>query len=221
MPVSREKATIYYHEILESMPVPDGCPVCARAEAHLKKYFEVFLPDGINSVDFALRFRESYGFCNHHAYQFASFRDTTALTFTHKDLLDRQIESIRGKSDALRKLGKCSVCEMTLDDEELALAVFALFAEDTEMKAAYLKSGGFCVPHYRRLQELARKLPAYVADFQEQKWKELSALAGKYLDYCNGSLGDRRPVLNDEEKVVWKKLVRFTMGYEGMPAGER
>jgi hypothetical protein len=220
MSVSRQKATLYYHEVLEAMPVPD-CPACARAEAMLKKYFEVFIGDGINSVDFALKFREEYGFCNHHTYQFLSFRDTTAITFTHKDLLDFQLKDVRKNAPVDKRLTKCYVCEMALESEELTLGVFANFVDDAEMKEAYLKSDGFCIPHYRRLQETMKRVPEWVMEFQERKWTELSALAGKYLDFCNGSLGDRRPVLNEEEKVVWKKLTRYVQGYEGLPVRER
>ncbi len=216
MAISHQKATLYYHEILGSMDVRD-CPACAHIEAMLKKYFEIFLPDGINSIDFALRFRESYGFCNHHTYQFLATRDTTAIAFTHKDLLDVQIKDVGRKTDADRKLPECSVCKMALETEELHLGVLAEFADDADMKSAFLKSEGYCVPHYRRLQETMRKVPGWIVEFQEKKWKELSELSGKYLDYCNGSLGDRRPVLTEEEKVVWKKLTRFVAGYEGLP----
>lgn len=198
------------------------CPICWLVNKHIENYFDTLLYENVNDSGFRNRFRTNYGFCNYHTYQFASYNDGLAIALTHRDLLSAALDGLQSQSQRYLEQPVptgCLVCELAAEEERRNLMVIVDFLPDAEFQTALLASAGLCLPHYRGLIKQMRVAPpAWLAEFQLRMYAELLQQLDRYLESCNFSLGDRRPILNREESLVWQRAVKMLLGYEGRNA---
>jgi hypothetical protein len=194
------------------------CPICWLVKKQIENYFDTLLYENVNDIGFRNRFRADYGFCNYHTYKFASYNDGLAVALTHRDLLKMTLDGLntRGNRYLMQQETKgCLVCQMSAEEEIRDITVICDFLHDPEFKNAFLGSEGLCLPHYRGLVKQSNVLPHWLTEFQLRQYAELLQQLERYLESCNFSLGDQRPVLTREESLVWQKVVNMLFGYEG------
>ena len=208
---------VAYFALVEACRSAD-CPICRLVTQRVAKYFETLLFEGICNEDFINQFRAAYGFCNHHAHQFAASNDGLAIALTHRDLLAVTLAGVRAKG--LRYLAKqatqaCLICDIAREEETRHLTVFLDFFPDPEFKMLVLASAGLCVPHYRTLLARRKTIPAWFQDFQMEAYTTLMRQLDRYLESCNFSSGAPQPPLTEAESLAWQKAVRLLFGHAG------
>jgi len=211
----REKHLPYF-ELVGSFNAKE-CPICFLIRDRIERYFDNLLYENINDSSFRKQFRENHGFCNYHSYKFLRYNDGLAISLTHRDLLiDMKEELKAGKirySSSKKK--KCIICELAKKAEERYILLIKEYLDDEEFKSQFLLSEGLCVSHYEILLAKMKFPPQWLTDFHIKKYEEILAKIDRYIDSCNFSLGDKRPLLIDGEKLIWKKVIKILFGYEG------
>ncbi len=199
------------------------CPVCLLIKKSIESYFEGLLYENINDVGFRTCFNEQNGFCNFHSYKFLRYNDGLAVSLVYKDLLLKRIKLFNGiyPITIIRKMNNskdCLVCELALNAEKRYISEMIKYVNDDEFKNEFMKSKGLCIPHTEILVKRIKKLPKWIHDFNLTKYKELSEKLDKYIESCNVSIGENRPVLSQEEALEWRKVVGILYGFEGRPS---
>ncbi len=206
-----------YFKVLDSFNAKE-CPICFLMRSGIEKYFDSLLYENINNASFRKKFRDNHGFCNYHSYQFLGYNDGLAISLTHRELLIDMIERLEAKSikyPSRKKSDMCIVCELSKETEVRHISVMIEYLDDKEFKSKLLASEGLCIPHYEMLSAQIKVLPKWFADFHIKRYKEVLGKLDKYLDNCNFSLGDKRPLLAYDEQLIWKKTVKILFGFEG------
>jgi len=194
------------------------CPVCFLVKQQIEKYFDNLLYEDVNDIIFRREFRKNHGFCNYHSYKFLSYNDGLAISLTHRDLIVDVIEGLKSKSiKYLSKRGsdKCIVCDLAKEAEERYASVIIEYMDDEDFQSKLLSSEGLCVPHYKTLLTKMKSPPKWLTDFHLKRYKDILSRLDKYLDSCNFSLGEKCPVLTNNEKLIWQKTVKMLFGFEG------
>ena len=206
-----------YFKVLDSFNTKE-CPVCFLVKDRIDRYFDNLIYENINDVGFRKQFRENQGFCNYHSFKFLSYNDGLAISITHRDLLIDIIEKFNEKdvkSSLRKRASKCIICGLIKEVETRYISVIIEYLNDDEFKSKLLSSEGLCIPHYKILLTEMKALPKWLTDFHIKRYNEILTKLDKYLDSCNFSLGDKRPLLTDDEKLIWRKLVKILFGFEG------
>jgi len=215
----REEKHLSYFVVLDSFNTKE-CPICFLVKERIEKFFDNLLYENINDVGFRKKFRENCGFCNYHSYKFLSYNDGLAISLTHRDLIVDVIEKLKTKSvkySSRKGTNKCVVCELVKETEEDYISIIIEYLDDEEFKNKLLLSKGLCVPHYKILLTKMKSLPKWLTDFHIKRYKEILSKVDRYLDSCNFSLGEKRPTLTEDEKLIWRELVKTLFGFEGRP----
>jgi len=208
-----------YFAILDSFNSGE-CPVCSLVKEQIERYFENLLHENINDVSFRKEFRKNYGFCNYHSYKFLSYNDGLAISLTHRDLIIDKIEKLKAgniKHSLKKKIisTNCIVCKLAKEAEERYISVIIEYLNDEEFKSKLLLSEGLCIPHYEILLTEMKSPPKWFTDFHIKRYKEILSKLDRYLDSCNFSLGEKCPALTNNEKLIWKKVVKMLFGFNG------
>jgi len=212
-----EEKHLLYFKVLDSFKTKQ-CPVCFLVKDRIDRYFDNLIYENINDVGFRKQFRENQGFCNYHSFKFLSCNDGLAISITHRDLLIDIIEKLNKKdvkSFLRKRANKCIICELIKEAETMYISVIIKYLNDDKFKTKLLSSEGLCIPHYKKLLTKTKTLPQWFTDFHIKRYNEILTKLDKYLDSCNFSLGDKPPLLTDDEKLIWKKLVKTLFGFEG------
>lgn len=215
----KDRKHLAYFAVLEACESGE-CPVCKLITTGIEQYFETLLYENVNDRGVRMRFRANFGFCNEHTYQFATYNDGLAIALTHRDLFVEMLGSLPDSKKSLslltRQTTRCEVCEVAADLERRNLALIQQYAHDPEFQQHFRASVGLCFPHYQALLDrYPDEPPAWITAFHQERYTQLLAAIDRYLESCNFSLGDQRPVLTREESLCWQKLVRTLYGCRG------
>lgn len=208
-----------YFNVIDSFS-SKTCPLCFLIKKRIERYFDTLLYEGINDVKFRKQFRENQGFCNYHSFKFVGYKDGLAVAITHRDILADFIDNFSKDNELIsfnknKKGKKCIVCELIKDTESQYLSIIIEYLDEDEFKTNFLSSDGFCIPHYKLILENRKLIPDWFIKFQTNKYKEVLLKVEKYLISCSFSLGENRPKLSEEEKLIWKKVVETLFGFDG------
>jgi len=208
-----------YFAVLDACETKE-CPICFLVKDGIERYFNNLLYENINDSGFRKKFRKNFGFCNYHSYKFLSYNDTLAISLTHRDLLIDIIHKLKTgdiRYPPRKNTNKCIVCELIKEVEERYISVIIEYLDDEEFKRKFLASEGLCIPHYESLLAKMKSPPKWLVDFNIKRYKEILSRVDRYIDSCNFSLGDKRPILADNEKLIAKQVIRTLFGFEGNP----
>ena len=207
----KEKHLTYF-KILDALSAKE-CPICFLINENVKKYFDGLLYENINDVGFRDKFRKNYGFCNRHSYQFLNYNDGLAIALTHRDLLIDVIGELkRRKAKYPAENSKCIVCELMKETEKRYVSVTIESLLEEEFKSKFLLSEGLCVPHLKKILKNVVSPHRWLIDFHLKKYNEYLSMLDKYIDSCNYSLPEKPLLINDDERLIWKKVVKMLFG---------
>lgn len=209
---------IPYFELMDSLS-EKVCPVCYLVRNKVERYFSNLLYENVNDVPFRKRFRENKGFCKYHSYQFLSYNDGLAISLTHRDIISDVIEEIRKKEFkyfSRRKKSKCIVCEFSGEMEENYISAIIDYLDDVQFRTKFVTSQGLCVPHYKILFEMNKKLPTWIKEYHINKYTDLLYRLDKFIDSCNYTNKDKQPSTNNDREIIWKEVITVLFGYKNI-----
>jgi len=152
-----------------------GCPICFLLKKNTNKSMDAFLYEQVNDPGIRKVIRDSFGFCNRHAWQLRNIGDGLGLSIIYEDLVGTILGQIRernksrgGQKNFLAKLelvkdnrksdGKktkfaCLFCKRETDVEKRYSEVLIKSFYEPEIFNFFKKSEGLCLPHLLTLLE--------------------------------------------------------------------
>lgn len=211
-----EKHNLYFR-MVESFSA-SGCPLCFFVEDAVEKYFDNILYEGVNDFGFIEKFRKNKGFCNFHTYKLLSYKNaisTASLYFyLFKDILE-DLKNVKREKFSLSK-HSCQVCDFVNDTEKMYISTFVVFIDEKELKENFVKSYGFCLPHFINFIDYSgKKIPEWFFEFEYEKFEKIFSSLKIYLDSKNVSLKEKKLKLTYEEELIYQKALKFFSGYSG------
>lgn len=181
---------IPYFNLLDALK-ESGCAICTLIKKSVHKSMDDFLYERVNDPGVRKEIRESFGFCNRHAWQMQKFGDGFGLSIIYHYLLGLLIDKTDKQMDAktlikgllqdkeMRNFQKiqntCMVCKEAKEVERRYIEVFIENFEDAELQFAFKSSFGLCLPHLLTLLKLCKdaKISAEVLRIESAKIKSI------------------------------------------------
>jgi hypothetical protein len=181
---------IPYFNLLDALK-ENGCAICTLIKKSVHKSMDDFLYERVNDPGVRKEIRESFGFCNRHAWQMQKFGDGFGLSIIYHYLLGLLIDKTDKQMDAktlikgllqdkeMRNFQKiqntCMVCKEAKEVERRYIEVFIENFEDAELQFAFKSSFGLCLPHLLTLLKLCKdaKISAEVLRIESAKIKSI------------------------------------------------
>jgi len=221
------KHTAYFN-LLDALK-ERGCAICSLIKKSVHKSMDDFLYEQVNDSGVRKEIRESFGFCNRHAWQLQKFGDGLGLSIIYRylselliDKMDKKVAPktlIKGllQDKEIRNFQKiqntCMVCKRAKEIERRYIGNFIENFEDAELRLAFKNSFGLCLPHLLTLLKLCKdtKMSAEVLKIETAKIKsiieELKEFERKHdYRFCkekSGKEGDSW--IRAMEKLIGKK----------------
>jgi hypothetical protein len=233
MAVMKDQGQSYYRQVLETLP-GESCPACREVMAATDEYLRRTLYGRITDRRFRASFDAADGFCRDHARRLAAFSDGLAISLLYetplreslqrkgvRQRLEERLSSLRPGGRRYRGFpvtGNCPACDREREWEAHYLTVIARFWDQAELREAYERSPGLCLPHYRALVKKKRP-PSWLEAFQKEKADRLLKRIHRFVEYSNAATADR-PRLSRDEQLSWKEVLRFLYGERVLPEAE-
>jgi len=181
---------IPYFNLLDALK-ESGCAICTLIKKSVHKSMDDFLYERVNDPGVRKEIRESFGFCNRHAWQMQKFGDGFGLSIIYHYLLGLLIDKTDKQMDAktlikgllqdkeIRNFQKiqntCMVCKEAKEVERRYIEVFIENFEDAELQFAFKSSFGLCLPHLLTLLKLCKdaKISAEILRIESAKIKSI------------------------------------------------
>jgi hypothetical protein len=181
---------IPYFNLLDALK-ESGCAICTLIKKSVHKSMDDFLYERVNDPGVRKEIRESFGFCNRHAWQMQKFGDGFGLSIIYHylsglliDKMDKQMDAktlIKGllQDKEMRNFQKiqntCMVCKEAKEVERRYIEVFIENFEDAELQFAFKSSFGLCLPHLLTLLKLCKdaKISAEILRIESAKIKSI------------------------------------------------
>jgi len=195
---------------LEKACAKKGCPVCTIVAERSARYIDNMLFEHVSDRGFRAQYREAGGFCAAHAKNLDTYRDGLAVAILGVDTLSDMLPVLK-KRKAVKRVGQCPACGETARVEREFLGFLASIAED-QFISFFTESDGLCVPHYSRLIATVKKVPDWLARFQEARFESLLSRAGNFVEFSAWGRQSDFARLSDADKVVWKELALALRG---------
>ncbi len=176
-----------------------GCPICALYERLQENELEIILGASMMEPDIRIMTNEE-GFCGTHFDMMFNKRNRLGLALMMQSHLDKIRNDIKDKfipdlvvgkgtralKEANRLKDSCYICRRVEHHMANMIAtVILLWQSDNEFRRKTREQPYFCLPHYARLLDLAKKKMSK-KDFSDF-YSEVSALE---MDYINSLYGD-------------------------------
>jgi len=206
--VNNEKHVNWF--ALEKACAKEGCPLCSIVNERADRYIDNMLFEHVSDRGFRAQYRASGGFCDRHAANLESFRDGLAVAILGVDVLSTMLpDLVRKRSPRFR--GSCPACEESDRVEREFLGYLSERSEE-EFIRIFTASEGLCVPHYRRLVTMTKKIPRWLLDFQCERFESLLERSKRFVEYSAWGRQDDFASLDSKDRLVWKELARTLRG---------
>jgi hypothetical protein len=201
---------INFFELQKASEKP-GCPLCRIISDRAYKYIDNTLFEHVADRGFRALHRAAGGFCSFHSRNLVSFRDGLAVAILSRDILEDRIDCFRYKKP-WRPKGRCPVCieRENIENEYLDFLNNSggNSAEERELQDFFTASDGLCASHYAKLvsaKGLIKNVPAWLKNFQEDKFKELIVRLDKFIELSAYGRQKEFAELSEQDQVVWKE----------------
>ena len=189
-----------------------GCPLCRIISDRANRYIDNTLFEHITNRGFRALFRAAGGFCSFHSRHLVSFRDGLAVAILSRDILEDRINCF-DKKILWRPKGRCPVCVERENIEQEYLTFLCGSAgdsgEEKELREIFISSDGLCAPHYAgllfTLKGAKRIVPAWIKNFQEQKFRELKKRLDVFIELSAYGRQGEFAQLCEKDQAVWKE----------------
>jgi hypothetical protein len=158
--------------LLEREPL--RCPVCATVGKSLREHIDSLFYERVTDVSTREAIRRVGGFCRYHARLVSEQADALGTGLIVKDLLTNALRDLRGgKYDRPSSGGssfsrffegatrqpealRCTICEVEDEIDRTAADSLLEGLADGDFRAAFERSPGLCMPHFRLTHERSR-----------------------------------------------------------------
>ena len=195
---------------LEKACARPGCPLCTIVADRSARYIDNMLFEHVSDRGFRAQYREAGGFCPTHAKNLDSYRDGLAVAILGVDILTDALPALR-KRKATKPAGACPACAETERVNREFLG-FLAGTTDEDFTRFFTASAGLCLPHYRKLLSIVKKVPDWLVRFQEEKFDLLLKRASAFVEFSAWGRQKDFDALSDADKVVWKELALALRG---------
>lgn len=195
---------------LEKAAAAGGCPMCAIVAERTARYIDNMLFEHVSDRGFRATYRASHGFCASHSEELESYRDGLAVAILGVDVLSTILPSL-DKGKPARPTGICPACSETARVEREFLTYIAE-RDEVDFVSFFTESSHLCVPHYKSLLVLTRRVPAWLRDHQLIYFNRLLERASRFVDCSAWGKRAEFDSLSPEDKIVWKELARALRG---------
>jgi hypothetical protein len=213
-----QKSSVY-HELIEAMGQP-GCPVCQLIDRAVRQYVDVFFYENITNVERRAEIREARGYCSVHGALLIGHSRTLGVAIIQHDVINDVLREINKTlattepaknskprkpaplddlaaaplrntlSSAMKPKRDCPLCEYERDRERNLLRTLINEIHVPEMRAAFERSSGLCLPHANAALQL-RGVSAdglrLVMQIERDILQRLKSELDEYLVKSNGS----------------------------------
>lgn len=226
-----QKHTIYFE--LEGQLAKPDCPICSLREKAVSGYLNTLLYEEVNDIGVRAQIRRAKGFCKQHSWQLRAMGDPLAHAIIYRDLASEMLKALREPpaehvkpggwpflrgakgprrvAESLKRRAECPVCKRAHETEARYLSsLLNYLGSDREMREAYGKSDGLCLPHLIEALEEASGIAAETLIAKERALleallKELEQLCQKF-DYRFSS----EPWAGEQD--AWIRAVKHWVG---------
>jgi hypothetical protein len=207
--------------------VPTACPTCTFVDDGVRNHIDALFYE--RAVDVATRetIRAARGFCRHHARLVSRHADALGTALILRDVLINDLRDVEGgmydrptgkpgqfarffdSKSGLPARPPCPLCVVEGDIELLATDNLLGGLGDAEFAAAFRRSDGLCIPHFRLAFERCQVQAAWVIVLETERpmleriTTELEELARKY-DYQS----HEKP--HGAEAGAWRRALNLT-----------
>ncbi|MCL2806209.1 MAG: hypothetical protein FWD26_09735 [Treponema sp.] len=197
---------------LEKAAQKPGCPLCTIVSDRAHRYIDNTLFEHITNRGFRALFRAAGGFCSFHSQSLISFRDGLAVAILGRDILEDRLNCFE-KIIPWKPKGRCPVCVERENIEQEYLSFLAACdgntTEEEELRTFFTASDGLCAPHYAALlftlKGLKRKVPVWIKEFQEHKFRELKKRLEVFIELSAYGRQKEFAQLSEKDQLVWKE----------------
>lgn len=195
---------------LEKACAKPGCPLCTIVAERIERYIDNMLFEHVSDRGFRAIYREAGGFCPSHARHLDSFRDGLAVAILGVDILSDILPVL--KKQKIRKYkGVCPACAETKRMEHQFLG-FIAETNDPSFTSFFTASDGLCMPHYRKMVSIVRRLPGWLEEFQLSHFDSLLERSRAFVEYSAWGRQEDFKQLSDRDKIIWKELAKTLRG---------
>ena len=177
-----------YFSVLEALTKAPECALCMLETESLQRYFETLLYEMVNDPKVRRDLAHSRGYCYRHAHMLLDCHGGFATAILYQDQVAAFIEyltslSSMGLRRAPIKIARewnahagCPGCRVQMESRERSVSVFLEAVTEPDMRAAFERSAGFCVPHFFIVIGSAKApdVRAYVTQVHREKYAELA-----------------------------------------------
>ncbi len=203
-----EKHVNYF--ALEKACEKPGCPLCTIVSERSARYIDNMLFEHVSDRGFRSKYRAAGGFCPTHAKNLDSYRDGLAVAILGYDILSDSLPSLK-KTKIVKSKEPCPACAETERIEREFLGFVAGSADD-HFVSFFTASDGLCLPHYRLMVSLVKKLPPWLVSFHESKFTRLLERTKNFIEFSAWGRQDDFSALSERDKIVWKEIALVLRG---------
>jgi hypothetical protein len=235
-----EERFIGYFRLIDACDA-SGCPVCRCVVRESRSHLDALLYEQVTDPDTRRAIRASWGFCNWHTWMlreieqsiFGSaiiYEDLVRLALKRtQHLSDRMARPARSgwlaallgrrraraPVDSYRQRAVCPACRNIADAETRYVGTLVGFINEGDLRAAYARSDGLCVPHLFAAVEGNEEVPGarVLVDETRAKWRRLGEELGSFIakhDYRN------REAYTEAEAASTTRAFEVLVGAQGV-----
>ncbi len=231
-----EEKFIGYFRLIETCRQP-GCPICRCITDESRNHLAALLYEQVTDPDTRRAIRASWGFCNWHTWMLLEidnslfgaaiiYEDLVKLALRGTERLAHRARRRQGRGwfDALIRRHRrpaivelyhrrrvCPACASAADTEKRYLETLVKFVDDGDLRAAYARSDGLCLPHVVAAMEQNAERPELwtLVERTREKWasvgKDIASFVSKH-DYRN------REPYTEAEAVSYGRAFEMLVG---------
>jgi hypothetical protein len=216
-----------YFDVLEALAKTPECALCALESESLKRYFDALLYEMVNDPKVRGELAYSKGYCHRHAHMLLDCHSSFGTGILYQDQVAAFVQCLTGFSSTewrrtpvsiARKWNAhdgCPACVIQVESRQRSVSVFLEGMTEPDMRAAFERSAGFCVPHFFIVMECAKTsdMRAYITRVHKEKYAELATDLGEFerkndYRFTNETMG--------KEKDSWSRAVKMIAGARGL-----
>ncbi len=222
-----------FYDLVEAC-AGDECPVCALLIRDADRYLDSLLYEFANDPGTHAAFRAGRGLCNLHSWQLTRYdAGVLGIAILQTAVIDEVLRLIdeapaqpsgglarmfgsgaNGPSalaDRLEPEGPCLVCQTLAQAEASYLEALVTHLGDARLEAAFRRSAGLCLPHFRTA--LRGPGPGAALDrliaLQTERWRQLKA---ELLEFQSKSDYKRAHEVMGRERDSWRRAIGSAAG---------
>lgn len=221
-----------YFDLLETFSQP-GCAICRLLQRDVARYLDTLLYELTVDPPTQTSFRASRGLCHDHTWQLPALNSALNVAILYDAVID-EVTKIAQRStperqgglarlfngaptsalaDALAPQKPCPACIVRDDAERRYLQVLGSYTTEKRLQAAFAKSDGLCLPHFRGVLGFAREAEntRLLIEVQVAKWTAIKQELELFLHKMDAHYHEQMGT----EATSWLRALARVAGEEG------